>query len=105
MKNVFKKIGISILGLLQGTVGSYIAILGWACAFPGTESGSKDYEEDMLFVPFGYAIMLIWIAVMIIAFIKLRKDKGKLLLFLVPWLIGVCIFIFSTVYLLKRSGY
>lgn len=98
MKNVLRKTGISILGLLQGTVGSYLAILGFAFAFPVSEPGSKEYDEDMFFVPFGYVIMLVWITVMIIAFIKLRKDKVKLLLFSIPWFIGVCtFFIFSLV--------
>lgn len=93
MKNAIKKIGISILGLLQGTVGSGLALLGWAFAFPQTEVGSKDYEEDMLFSPLGFLIMLAWIAVMMTAFFKLRKNKGNLLLFFIPWLIGTIAFL------------
>lgn len=93
MTNIRRKIGISILGLLQGTLGSYFALLGFAFAFPESGPGSKDYEEDIFFVPFGYIIMFIWLALMIIAFIRLRKNKGKLLLFSISWFIGICIFL------------
>ena len=93
MKNIFRKIGISIFGLLQGTVGSCFAILGFAFAFPESSPGSKDYEEDMSFVSLGYALMFVWIVVMIIAFIKLHKDKRNLLFFSIPWLIGTSAYI------------
>ena len=56
MNNAIKKICLGILGLLQGTLGSYLALLGWAFAFPETSSGTKDYVEDMSFVPFGYLV-------------------------------------------------
>ena len=49
MNNAIKKILLAILGFLQGTLGSYLALLGWAFAFPETSPGSKDYEEDMFF--------------------------------------------------------
>ena len=54
MNNAIKKICLGILGLLQGTLGSYLALLGWVLAFPETSPGTKDYVEDMSFVPFGY---------------------------------------------------
>lgn len=91
MKKWLKRIGISIYGLLQGSVGSYLALLGFFCAFPQTPPGSKDYEEDMLFVPFGYIIMLILLIMMIATFIVLRKNKTNLLLFLVSWLVGLSV--------------
>lgn len=96
MKSSIRNVGISILGLLQGTIGSYLAILGLAFAFPETTVGSKDYEEDMLFVPFGFVIMFIWIATMIIAFIKFHKSKRDLLLFIIPWFIGTIAFLIFT---------
>ena len=58
LNNAIKKILLAILGFLQGTLGSYLALLGWAFAFPETSPGAKDYEEDMFFVPFGYIMML-----------------------------------------------
>ncbi len=89
MKKILKRIGISFLGLLQGTVGSYLALLGFVCAFPDSSPGSKDYDEDMFFVPVGFAIIFLWIMVMITAVALLRKNKTHLLLFLIPWLIGL----------------
>ena len=89
MNNAVKKIFLSILGLLPGTLGSYLALLGWAFAFPETSSGVKDYEEDISFVPFGYIIMFAWLAIMITAIILLRKNKANFLSFIIPWFIGV----------------
>ncbi len=87
--NMIKKAILSILGFLQGTIGSYLALLGYFLAFPETEPGMRDYEEDMSTVPFGYMIILIWIIVMVSAFILLRKNKANLLSFIIPWIIGV----------------
>ena len=89
MNNTIKKIFLAILGLLQGTLGSYLALLGWAFAFPETSYGTKDYEEDMSFVPFGYIIMFVWLAIMITAIILLRKNKANLLSFIMPWFMGL----------------
>lgn len=89
MKNTIKKILFAILGLLQGTLGSYLALLGAAFAFPETSSGAKDYKEDMFLVPLGYMIMIAWLAIMIIAIILLRKNKANLLSFIIPWFVGL----------------
>lgn len=88
MNNAIKKICLGILGLLQGTLGSYLALLGWALAFPETSPGTKDYVEDMFFVPFGYFIMFAWLAIMITAMILLRKNKANFLSFIIPWFVG-----------------
>ncbi len=95
-----KKIILIFSGFLQGTFGSYIALPGIAFAFPETEPGMKDYEEDLYFVPLGYFIMLAWIAFMVFAIYKLRKDRKNLMMFIISWLIGVIgllilIFIFT----------
>ena len=89
MNNVIKKICLIILGLLQGTLGSYLVLLGWAFAFPETSSGAKDYAEDMSFVPLGYIIMFAWLAIMITAIILLRKNKANFLSFIIPWFMGL----------------
>lgn len=89
MKNTTKKILLAILGLLQGTLGSYLALLGWAFAFSENSYGAKDYEEDMFFVPIGYLMMFVWLVIMIIAIILLRKNKANLLSFILPWFIGL----------------
>ena len=89
LKNTIKQIGLSLLGLLQGTLGSYLAMLGFVFAFPGTSPDSKDYEEDMMFVPLGYIIMVLWLVVMIATVLSLRKNKANLLLFLISWIVGL----------------
>ena len=89
MKKLTKRIGISILGFLQGTIGSYFALLGFAFAFPESSPGSKDYEEDMFFVPFGYLMILIWLIIMVCSIIFFRKNKGNLLSFLICWGVGL----------------
>ena len=83
-----KKVLFVILGLLQGTIGNYLGLLGLAFAFPQTDPYSKDYDEDMFFVPFGYIMMLIWLIVTIAAVILLRKNKANLLSYIIPWVIG-----------------
>lgn len=88
MNNAIKKICLGILGLLQGTLGSYLALLGWVLAFSETFPGTKDYVEDMSFVPFGYFIMFAWLAIMITAMILLRKNKANFLSFILPWFVG-----------------
>lgn len=89
MRNIVKKILLIMLGMIQGFFGSFAAILGFAAAFPGTSLGAKDYEEDMLFVPLGYLIMILWVVVMATAFIRLRKSKSNLLMFTISWIVGV----------------
>mgnify|MGYP001014694624 FL=1 len=89
LNNVIKKICLVILGLLQGTLGSYLALLGWAFAFPETSPGAKDYVEDMSFVPLGYFIMFAWLAIMITAMILFRKNKANFLSFILPWFMGL----------------
>lgn len=93
MKNLLKRIEFSIFGLLQGTLGSYFALLGFAFAFPESTPDSKEYEEDIFFVPLGYIVMFVWLVMMITAFIFLRKNKANLLSFLIAWLIGVGVFL------------
>ena len=89
MHKTFKRTVIAILGLLQGTIGNYIGLLGWAFAFPESVPGDKDYEEDLFFVPWGFLMMILWVAVMIFAIIKLHKSKANLLSFIIPWIIGL----------------
>ena len=93
IRNVIKKIGLSIAGLVQGTLGSYFALLGYALAFPDTEPGMRDYEEDMFFVPWGFVMMLIWVVVMVSIIIALRKNKVNVISFLLSWAIGLIGFI------------
>ena len=70
MNNAIKKILLAILGFLQGTLGSYLALLGWAFAFPETSPGA-------------------WLVIMITAIILLRKNKANFLSFIIPWFMGL----------------
>ena len=94
-----KRIALGIFGALQGLFGSWWALAGFAGAFPGTEPGTKDYDEDMWFVPFGWGMMLTWVVVMAVTVILNHKRKANLLIFLLPWLIGtVTFFIVTTLF-------
>lgn len=93
MKEIIKRLGISILGLLQGTIGSYLALLGWAFAVPESAPGTKYYEEEISFAPIGYIIMALWLIVMVNSIVFLRKKKASLLTFLISWLIGFVFFV------------
>ena len=107
LNNAIKKICLVILGLLQGTFGSYLALLGWMFAFPETSPGTKDYEENMSFVPFGYIIMFTWLAIMIIAIIQLRKNKANFLSFIISWLMGLvgCLVVFVILWFFTCDGF
>lgn len=85
---IFKRIVFVVFGFLQGTIGNYLGSLGLVFAFPQTDPYSKDYNEDMFFVSFGYIMMLTWLIVTISAFILLRKNKANLLSYIIPWIIG-----------------
>lgn len=91
--NISKKIILSLYGLLQGSLGSYIVLLGWAFAFPETDPGNRDYEEDMSFVPLGYIIMFIWIIIMVYSFISFKKNKTNIVTFVISWLVGLLSFV------------
>lgn len=78
MRNVIKKIGLSIAGLVQGTLGSYFALLGYALAFPDTEPGMRDYEEDMFFVPWGFVMMLIGFRTLSSTFSNIKRRLHSL---------------------------
>ena len=78
-----------MLGNTRASARNAWQLLGWAFAFPETSPGTKDYVEDMSFVPFGYFIMFAWLAIMITAMILLRKNKANFLSFILPWFMGL----------------
>ena len=90
MDNKVKRTVISILGLLQGAIGTFFAIVGLAFAFPDSEPGSLEYEDDMSLAHLGYVLMTVWLVVMVYAVIRLRKSRKDLLSFLLFWFIGTC---------------
>ena len=95
MRDILGKIGVSVLGLLQGTLGNYLGILGYCFAFPDTSPDCLNYEEDMFFVPLGYVLMLLCLIFMVIAVVLLRKNKSSLLTYLISCFAAtVCTVIF-----------
>ncbi len=99
MKPIMKKTGLSLYGLLQGSLGSYLALIGLAFAIPESEPGSLYYEEDLFFAPLGYFLMLAYLAAMVITFVLLRKNRANLLFFSIPWLIGLGVYAFFCFYI------
>ncbi len=89
VNKVRDRILLIIWGLIHGGIGTYWVLLGIAFAFPGTTPDSKDYEEDMMFVPAGWFMIVMWAALTILTVVLSRKDKGKLLSFLLPLVIGI----------------
>lgn len=99
MKKLMKKSLITILGVLHGIFGSYWGLLGIAFTFPDSSPGSKDYEEDRFFIPFGVMMLLISLAVIAFIYYKLRKNKYHVIIFSVAHIIGTVILI---LYLINR---
>ena len=96
-----KKTLYGLYGLLQGTIGSYFAILGICFAFPQSAKGTKEYEEDRMFMPFGFIMLAIWLAVMGFTVLKLKRDDDmrSLVTFAAAWAVGLTfylIYAFST---------
>lgn len=98
MKKLMKKFIIAFLGLLQGTFGSYWGLLGIAFTFPESGPGSRDYEEEQFFVPFGVIMLLSLLTEIIFIYYKLRKKKSDIITFSVAQTIGIAIFIFYILY-------
>lgn len=88
-----KKVLIALYGLLLGTLGICWLFIGITAAFPDSGPGSKDWEEDKIFIPFGFVMLLIWLTIMVFSFYKFRKSKSNILTFVIPFLIGVIIFL------------
>lgn len=75
-----------VLPILAGIVYEYLSLwwIGFAVAFafPGTFPGSRDWKEDMLFIPIGYLMMLVYVLVLGIIIFKCRKKWMELVLFI-----------------------
>ena len=87
-KGLIKKVLLGLYGVLQGFFGSWWLLISIAAIFPQSVPGDKDYDEDRWFVPFGFGMLLLWLAVMAVTIFLNRKDKAHLLSFLLPWAVG-----------------
>ncbi len=86
---------IGIWGIAAGIVGTIWNVLGFACILhPGSAPGTKDWEEDRMFIPVGYIMIAVWLAAMVFSCYKLRKNKSDIIVFSITWLVGtaVCVF-------------
>ena len=95
-----KKTVISIVaGILYGYFSFWWLIFSLAFAFPENSLGSRDWEEDVMFIPMGYGMFLFYIGLWIVFWIKKRREKNYFLLFSISTIImGMGVF-FSKLYL------
>ncbi|MGN0384348.1 MAG: hypothetical protein ACI4EX_00500 [Lachnospiraceae bacterium] len=87
-----KRIVIGLCGIVQGVIGTLWTMLALAFILhPGSGPGTKDWEEDLMFIPVGYAMLVIWLIVMFFSFYKLKKNKTDIIAFLITWLVSTAI--------------
>ncbi|MDD6844413.1 MAG: hypothetical protein PUE32_02465 [Clostridia bacterium] len=87
-----KKILIGLFGIVQGIIGTLWNMLALAFILhPGSAPGTKDWEEDQMFIPVGYAMLVVWLIFMFFSFYKLKKNKKDIIAFLITWLVSIAI--------------
>lgn len=88
-----KKVLIGLWGILQGLIGTIWNLFALAFILhPGSSPGTKEWEEDAMFIPVGYIMLIIWLAIMFFCYYKLRKRKTDMIVFSVAWLVSMIIF-------------
>ena len=91
-----RKVLVGLWGILQGVIGTIWNL--YALAFilhPGSAPGTKEWEEDAMFIPIGYVMLIIWLVVMFLIYYKLRKRKSDMIVFSMAWLVSMIILIFG----------
>ena len=87
-----KKILIGLFGIVQGIIGTLWNMLALAFILhPGSAPGTKDWEEDQMFISVGYAMLVVWLIFMFFSFYKLKKNKKDIIAFLITWLVSIAI--------------
>lgn len=87
-----KKLLLGLWGVIHGTVGTVWALAGWWLAIhPDSSPGTKEWAEDRLFIPVGYAMLVIWAMTTFISYYSLRKSKIGIKVFSGTWLAGIMI--------------
>lgn len=92
-----KKLLIGLYGIVQGIIGTLWNMLALAFILhPGSGPGTKDWDEERMFIPVGYAMLVIWLIVMFFSFYKLRENKTDII-FLITWLVStvICIVVIT----------
>lgn len=91
---MMKKFLIGLWGIMQGIIGTAWSGLGLAfIQHPNSGPGTKDWEEDKMFIPIGYIMVVIWLVITGFSYYKLRKNKSDIIIFTTTWLIGTAIYI------------
>lgn len=91
-----RKVLVGLWGILQGVIGTIWNL--YALAFilhPGSAPGTKEWEEDAMFIPVGYMMLILWLVVMFLSYYKLRKRKSDMIVFFMAWLVSMIILIFG----------
>ena len=101
MKKILKRILSAVHGLLQGTLGIYWLLMGYAFMFPEYGPGSLSWEEDKFCIPIGIFMVLIWLAVFIFTVYKFRKSKAEIISFIISLLAGTVLLVIYMMSLLS----
>lgn len=89
-----KKVLIGLWGILQGVIGTIWNMFALAFMIhPGSSPGTKEWEEDAMFIPVGYIMLVIWLTVMLFSYYRLRKRKTDMMVFSIAWLVSMIILI------------
>ncbi len=95
---VFRRLFVTLWGLLYGIAGSFLGILGAAFTFPESSPGSRDYEEDRSFIPLGIVMLLICLLTGIFSYYRLRKSRIEIIIFSAALAIGSGSFFLLAIY-------
>ncbi len=95
-----KKVLIGLWGIVQGVIGTAWNLVGLVFLLhPDSAPGTKEWEEDAIFIPIGFVMLVIWLTVMFFCYYKLRKNKNNKIIFSVTWLVSmvICIILACTI--------
>lgn len=90
-----KKFLVGLWGLVHGVIGTLWNIWGFIFILhPDSEPGSKEWEEDKIFIPIGYIMLAIWLIAMLSSYYKLRKSKMDIIIFSIAWVVSTFCMLF-----------
>ena len=85
---MLKKILIAVYGFIQGYFGVWWNLLGIAFITTAGSVNSKDWQEDSMFIPVGYIMIVVWLVVIIASVCKFKHEGFNVVLFLALLIIG-----------------
>ena len=98
-----RKILIALHGLFQGFIGLWWSLMGILfITHPDSSPGTKDWEEDKMFIPFGYVMILIYLIILAVSFYSFKKDKVNIIIFIISLVVGIAGF-FGFAFIAKRT--